>query len=119
MFIYECYAFFFFNDTATTEIYTLSLHDALPIYADDLRGDVQDALLTLTLTLPARRPRSSRAPLLPPPGIARCRAPRASAAACSGADRASSTDGPVWPWGSRSPTRCGRRRACCRCPLHR
>src|SRR3712207_7320186 len=24
---------FFFNDTATTEIYTLSLHDALPIYA--------------------------------------------------------------------------------------
>src|SRR5437773_12132753 len=24
--------FFFFNDTATTEIYTLSLHDALPIY---------------------------------------------------------------------------------------
>src|SRR3712207_7304620 len=26
---------FFFNDTATTEIYTLSLHDALPIYADD------------------------------------------------------------------------------------
>src|SRR2546427_8601692 len=26
--------FFFFNDTATTEIYTLSLHDALPIYLD-------------------------------------------------------------------------------------
>src|SRR5712664_3879630 len=26
--------FLFFNDTATTEIYTLSLHDALPIYAD-------------------------------------------------------------------------------------
>src|SRR6266496_406758 len=26
--------FFFFNDTATTEIYTLSLHDALPIAAD-------------------------------------------------------------------------------------
>src|SRR5256885_15724585 len=26
--------FFFFNDTATTEIYTLSLHDALPIYHD-------------------------------------------------------------------------------------
>src|SRR2546429_3244658 len=25
---------FFFNDTATTEIYTLSLHDALPIYRD-------------------------------------------------------------------------------------
>src|SRR3989442_9291209 len=28
--------FFFFNDTATTEIYTLSLHDALPIYRVDL-----------------------------------------------------------------------------------
>src|SRR2546430_8835648 len=27
-----CYFFFFFNDTATTEIYTLSLHDALPIW---------------------------------------------------------------------------------------
>src|SRR2546430_6166719 len=26
-----CCFFFFFNDTATTEIYTLSLHDALPI----------------------------------------------------------------------------------------
>src|SRR6266508_4562260 len=28
--------FFFFNDTATTEIYTLSLHDALPIDPDGL-----------------------------------------------------------------------------------
>src|SRR2546422_1985943 len=27
----HCRLFFFFNDTATTEIYTLSLHDALPI----------------------------------------------------------------------------------------
>src|SRR6266571_9177083 len=26
------FCFFFFNDTATTEIYTLSLHDALPIF---------------------------------------------------------------------------------------
>src|SRR3712207_7506733 len=38
-------AFFFFNDTATTEIYTLSLHDALPIY---LRG-------VLALVRPRRR----------------------------------------------------------------
>src|SRR2546427_13307733 len=30
--------FFFFNDTATTEIYTLSLHDALPIWLRSLRG---------------------------------------------------------------------------------
>src|SRR3712207_8449111 len=29
--MYAC-IFFFFNDTATTEIYTLSLHDALPIW---------------------------------------------------------------------------------------
>src|SRR2546430_4374726 len=31
-------SFFFFNDTATTEIYTLSLHDALPIYSDATSG---------------------------------------------------------------------------------
>src|SRR5256885_8588816 len=30
-FFLYCFFFFFFNDTATTEIYTLSLHDALPI----------------------------------------------------------------------------------------
>ena len=28
---FVCFVVFFFNDTATTEIYTLSLHDALPI----------------------------------------------------------------------------------------
>src|SRR5258707_14078525 len=31
MWLAHCFFFFFFNDTATTEIYTLSLHDALPI----------------------------------------------------------------------------------------
>src|SRR3970040_1843728 len=35
------YAVFFFNDTATTEIYTLSLHDALPIYPSDRRDSVR------------------------------------------------------------------------------
>src|SRR5687768_18385859 len=36
---YHCSSFFFFfNDTATTEIYTLSLHDALPI-SDFAHGD--------------------------------------------------------------------------------
>src|SRR2546430_8905911 len=30
--------FFFFNDTATTEIYTLSLHDALPIFEAERAG---------------------------------------------------------------------------------
>src|SRR5574337_2214423 len=37
---------FFFNDTATTEIYTLSLHDALPICLG-LRLGVTEALRTL------------------------------------------------------------------------
>src|SRR2546430_12128753 len=32
--------FFFFNDTATTEIYTLSLHDALPICGLDEREEI-------------------------------------------------------------------------------
>src|SRR5256885_16708602 len=31
--------FFFFNDTATTEIYPLSLHDALPIYRGRAHGE--------------------------------------------------------------------------------
>src|SRR2546421_11525794 len=33
-----CFFFFFFNDTATTEIYTLSLHDALPISSSSIHG---------------------------------------------------------------------------------
>src|SRR6478672_13787853 len=33
---YDLIGFFFFNDTATTEIYTLSLHDALPIASSAL-----------------------------------------------------------------------------------
>src|SRR3712207_9101908 len=42
--------FFFFNDTATTEIYTLSLHDALPIshFPQD-RSRVLDTATTLPL----------------------------------------------------------------------
>src|SRR5256885_14753956 len=35
------YPFFFFNDTATTEIYTLSLHDALPISRHSPRRRIQ------------------------------------------------------------------------------
>src|SRR2546422_1681760 len=35
--------FFFFNDTATTEIYTLSLHDALPISGDARRDGLPHA----------------------------------------------------------------------------
>src|SRR5437867_12834316 len=33
-------SFFFFNHTATTEIYTLSLHDALPICEEEEGGDL-------------------------------------------------------------------------------
>src|SRR5256885_12927462 len=36
--------FFFFNDTATTEIYTLSLHDALPILAKAGKGLLEGTL---------------------------------------------------------------------------
>src|SRR3712207_9030200 len=37
------FCFFFFNDTATTEIYTLSLHDALPILpSSDAKATVAD-----------------------------------------------------------------------------
>src|SRR2546425_3356226 len=36
--------FFFFNDTATTEIYTLSLHDALPILVSMVRGRAKPTL---------------------------------------------------------------------------
>src|SRR3712207_8210377 len=44
---------FFFNDTATTEIYTLSLHDALPISRGARRRDA---------AVPHRRPRPARDP---------------------------------------------------------
>src|SRR2546430_2465577 len=44
--------FFFFNDTATTEIYTLSLHDALPIFN---MGQLRDALARNDLKLPDLR----------------------------------------------------------------
>ena len=39
--------FFFFNDTATTEIYTLSLHDALPIYASQMHRHHERAVAFL------------------------------------------------------------------------
>src|SRR3712207_7912613 len=40
----RCVFVFFFNDTATTEIYTLSLHDALPISIADLNEERGEAL---------------------------------------------------------------------------
>src|SRR5947209_20490177 len=45
----QCVLFvFFFNDTATTEIYTLSLHDALPIFPRNTNMRVVDSALVLT-----------------------------------------------------------------------
>src|SRR5258707_3496590 len=41
--------FFFFNDTATTEIYTLSLHDALPISIYQRAAELGDASAALAL----------------------------------------------------------------------
>src|SRR3712207_8233851 len=40
---FNVFVIFFFNDTATTEIYTLSLHDALPISATILTPDPERA----------------------------------------------------------------------------
>src|SRR2546429_1607061 len=45
------FLFFFFNDTATTEIYTLSLHDALPISVDSIPavfGITEDPFIVYT-----------------------------------------------------------------------
>src|SRR2546428_5002082 len=44
MLLYMTSIFFFFNDTATTEIYTLSLHDALPI---SMRAQTESHLLRI------------------------------------------------------------------------
>src|SRR5256885_6660222 len=50
------FIFFFFNDTATTEIYTLSLHDALPI-SFPRRGDPPPATGHIGATRETPRPR--------------------------------------------------------------
>src|SRR2546422_7998412 len=55
--------FFFFNDTATTEIYTLSLHDALPISGDRPCRPAAHSSSSPSrswLTLPWRRPWAGR-----------------------------------------------------------
>src|SRR2546429_1242869 len=61
--------FFFFNDTATTEIYTLSLHDALPIYT----GRVGNHLLAHSLCTEEGRDKIKLRDVRPH-GIARVRA---------------------------------------------
>src|SRR5258705_3106792 len=49
------FLFFFFNDTATTEIYTLSLHDALPILDHDVYVWDAGIVRPLYLRRPGRR----------------------------------------------------------------
>ena len=51
--------FFFFNDTATTEIYTLSLHDALPICVDELVIDMEKEALKMVEIMSGDRERST------------------------------------------------------------
>src|SRR3989475_4790003 len=47
------FLFFFFNDTATTEIYTLSLHDALPISMIDAQSSSFMRISRLSRVMPA------------------------------------------------------------------
>src|SRR5260221_6123478 len=51
--------FFFFNDTATTEIYTLSLHDALPICAGGAADGHRSAYALKPLRVKCKRDRKS------------------------------------------------------------
>src|SRR5215211_6697399 len=89
MFLFVCLFFFFFNDTATTEIYTLSLHDALPIWPSGscTRG-----------WLPRSQPRTCRG------ARATANAPGSPAGCCS--TRSASSSGSSC---RRGATRCGRR----------
>src|SRR5215813_15071784 len=56
---YSNYRFFFFNDTATTEIYTLSLHDALPI-SPEAAANSQCSSISVSLPAPPATERSMR-----------------------------------------------------------
>src|SRR3712207_7692057 len=52
---------YFFNDTATTEIYTLSLHDALPISIETARRTVEDRVEAARDAVEMRRQQVKRA----------------------------------------------------------
>src|SRR5688572_32988965 len=55
---FRCTSFFFFNDTATTEIYTLSLHDALPILSRAAAARRRRGLLLRRASASRRRPKA-------------------------------------------------------------
>src|SRR5690348_17674284 len=60
-------SFFFFNDTATTEIYTLSLHDALPI-SESLQPAARSCrCLGMSVGGPSRPGKAGQAPQHPSP----------------------------------------------------
>src|SRR2546426_2057703 len=68
-----CIVVFFFNDTATTEIYTLSLHDALPIFVPvQPRGEVAQ-LMQRHVQVPAARVHRAQGDQSPIDGPARVR----------------------------------------------
>src|SRR2546425_9175914 len=56
------YFFFFFNDTASTEIYTLSLHDALPIWRCSPHGSRWVSAPPRRSSAPSRSPRRGSRP---------------------------------------------------------
>src|SRR5258708_20952698 len=67
MFFFSCVllyprllSFFFFNDTATTEIYTLSLHDALPISCRSMKFRWRGCLARCSRSPPSSRWKHSR-----------------------------------------------------------
>src|SRR3989449_5622548 len=63
------FCFFFFNDTATTEIYTLSLHDALPILEREQPGDDERVVSELEMTQQREPGRRSQQRVALPPAV--------------------------------------------------
>src|SRR5947208_11883890 len=104
---YLLFSFFFFNDTATTEIYTLSLHDALPIWPWNSQPSTRVAVVS-----PLRGPTARRGPGCPrgsgPPGPGASRSRRRrrvrttlDAARSDPARRGTRTRGPSGSWRRR------------------
>src|SRR6266542_5011264 len=91
--------FFFFNDTATTEIYTLSLHDALPILPVSIAWAQRETKSSTRTYCSTRRISASvgAAGVVMPASP-----PRAQGSGGPG-------QGPAHSWGSPGPGRAGRR----------